>query len=42
MACLQGNSRIAGYDLDAAFGDYISVLSPAMGGYRVREVGLYD
>jgi len=42
MACLRGNAGIEGCDLDAAFGDYISALSPAMGGYRVREAGLHD
>ncbi len=42
MACLRDSIGIDGCDLDAAFGDYMGALSPAMGGYRVREAGLHD
>lgn len=42
MGCLADNVEVERSDLDAAFGDYIGALSPAMGGYRVRESGLYD
>ncbi len=42
MGCLSGSIGVEGCDLDTAFGDYIGALSPAMGGYRVREAGLHD
>ncbi len=37
MVCLAEGSGV-----DGAFEDYIGALGPAMGGYRVREKGLYD
>ena len=42
MACMSGKTGVEGSDLNAAFGDYMGALSPAMGGYCVREAGLYD
>jgi len=42
MVCVADNIGIEGCGVDAAFGDYMGALSPAMGGYRVREKGLYD
>lgn len=42
MVCLADNIEDEGSSLDAAFGDYMGALSAAMGGYRVREKGLYD
>ena len=37
MGCLAEGSGV-----DAAFGEYMGALNVAMGGYRVREKGLYD
>jgi len=42
MVCLADNIEVEVSSLDAAFGDYMGALSPAMGGYCVREKGLYD
>jgi len=42
MGFSSDNIGVEGADLDAAFGDYIGALSPAMGGYCVREAGLHD
>ena len=42
MVCLADNVGVEDFDVDAAFGGYMGTLSPAMGGYRVREKGLYD
>jgi SRSO17 transposase len=42
MVCSVDNIGVESCDVDAAFGEYIGTLGPAMGGYRVREKGLYD
>jgi len=42
MVCLADDIGVESSRLGAAFGEYIGALSPAMGGYRVREVGLHD
>ncbi len=42
MVCLADDIENKSCGVDGAFEDYMGTLGPAMGGYRVREKGLYD